>query len=69
MKLFSEMSNNGIPTSSVYKRIRVPDSDSDDTNPTPVKKQTIEITTAVKERRFRNMTEMFPDVSPIVSFV
>lgn len=64
----------------VYKRIRVQDSDSDD-NPTPVKKPTpnaapsligqkvVELTTVVKERRFRNMLEMFPDISPMVSFL
>lgn len=62
----------------VYKRIRIQDSDSDD-NPTPVKKPTpnvapsligqkvVELTTAVKERRFRNMLEMFPEISPMVS--
>ncbi|XP_026327681.1 SWI/SNF-related matrix-associated actin-dependent regulator of chromatin subfamily A containing DEAD/H box 1 homolog [Hyposmocoma kahamanoa] len=60
----------------VYKRIRLQDSDSDD-NPTPVKKQipnatpsligqkVVELTTAVKERRFRNMLEMFPEISPV----
>ncbi|XP_045498279.1 SWI/SNF-related matrix-associated actin-dependent regulator of chromatin subfamily A containing DEAD/H box 1 homolog [Colias croceus] len=49
----------------VYKRIRVLDSDSDDAG-TPAKKPaTVELTTAVKERRFRNMLEMFPDISPL----
>ncbi|KAH9632929.1 hypothetical protein HF086_002751 [Spodoptera exigua] len=50
----------------VYKRIRLQDSDSDDAA-TPAKKPavTVELTTAVKERRFRNMLEMFPDISPI----
>ncbi|XP_048478560.1 SWI/SNF-related matrix-associated actin-dependent regulator of chromatin subfamily A containing DEAD/H box 1 homolog isoform X1 [Plutella xylostella] len=51
----------------VYKRIRVPDSDSDDTS-SPAKKPgtaVVELTTAVKERRFRNMSEMFPDISPM----
>lgn len=50
----------------VYKRIRIQDSDSDD-NPSPAKKVVVELTTAVKERRFRNMLEMFPDISPLVS--
>ncbi|CAG4982849.1 unnamed protein product [Colias eurytheme] len=49
----------------VYKRIRVMSSDSDDAG-TPAKKPaTVELTTAVKERRFRNMLEMFPDISPL----
>lgn len=50
----------------VYKRIRLQDSDSDDAA-SPAKKPTVtvELTTAVKERRFRNMLEMFPDISPI----
>ncbi|CAG9561675.1 unnamed protein product [Danaus chrysippus] len=48
----------------VYKRIRIQDSDSDD-NPSPAKKVVVELTTAVKERRFRNMLEMFPDISPL----
>ncbi|XP_034832478.1 SWI/SNF-related matrix-associated actin-dependent regulator of chromatin subfamily A containing DEAD/H box 1 homolog [Maniola hyperantus] len=50
----------------VYKRIRVQDSDSDES--TPAKKQVavVELTTAVKERRFRNMMEMFPDISPLL---
>ncbi|XP_038220736.1 SWI/SNF-related matrix-associated actin-dependent regulator of chromatin subfamily A containing DEAD/H box 1 homolog [Zerene cesonia] len=49
----------------VYKRIRVLDSDSDDAG-TPAKKPaTVELTTAIKERRFRNMLEMFPDISPL----
>lgn len=54
----------------VYKRIRLQDSDSDDAA-SPAKKPTVtvELTTAVKERRFRNMLEMFPDISPIVSNV
>lgn len=60
----------------VYKRIRILSSDSDDSTPqkkpalqaTPISPPT-EITTAVKERRFRNMVEMFPDLSPIVSIV
>lgn len=62
---------NGGPV--VYKRIRLPNSDSDDAA-TPSKKvapappsPTLELTTSVKERRFRNMVEMFPDISPIVS--
>lgn len=57
----------------VYKRIRIHSSDSDE--PSTPKRQASsapiippsEITTAVKERRFRNMVEMFPDLSPIVS--
>ncbi|XP_028159639.1 SWI/SNF-related matrix-associated actin-dependent regulator of chromatin subfamily A containing DEAD/H box 1 homolog [Ostrinia furnacalis] len=50
----------------VYKRIRIQDSDSDDA-PTPVKKPAVmELTTAVKERRFRNMLEMFPDLPPVL---
>ncbi|CAB3227270.1 unnamed protein product [Arctia plantaginis] len=50
----------------VYKRIRLPDSDSDD-SASPAKKPTvtIELTTQVKERRFRNMLQMFPDISPM----
>ncbi|XP_053609678.1 SWI/SNF-related matrix-associated actin-dependent regulator of chromatin subfamily A containing DEAD/H box 1 homolog [Plodia interpunctella] len=70
----------------VYKRIRLPDSDSDDAG-TPPKRPTIqvqrptvqgqapasshaqpapqELTTAVRERRFKNMLEMFPDLSPL----
>ncbi|GBP05415.1 hypothetical protein EVAR_76822_1 [Eumeta japonica] len=53
---------------SVYKRIRIPDSDSDDSNATPAKKpQPMELTTAIKERRFRNMSEMFPDLQPMTS--
>ncbi|VVC90845.1 unnamed protein product [Leptidea sinapis] len=55
------LSNNG-PL--VYKRIRVMDSDSDDAA-SPAKKVTVELTTAVKERRFRNMLEMFPDITPL----
>lgn len=52
----------------VYKRIRPMDSDSDDTAASPAKKPTAvaELTTSVKERRFRNMSEMFPDISPMV---
>lgn len=52
----------------VYKRIRLPDSDSDD-SATPAKKATVtvELTTSVKERRFRNMLQMFPDIAPMVS--
>lgn len=52
----------------VYKRIRLPDSDSDD-SASPAKKPavTVELTTQVKERRFRNMLEMFPEISPMVS--
>ncbi|KAJ0176428.1 hypothetical protein K1T71_007607 [Dendrolimus kikuchii] len=52
----------------VYKRIRLPESDSDDSS-SPMKKvavNNVELTTAVKERRFRNMLEMFPDISPIL---
>ncbi|XP_046965770.1 SWI/SNF-related matrix-associated actin-dependent regulator of chromatin subfamily A containing DEAD/H box 1 homolog [Vanessa cardui] len=48
----------------VYKRIRIQDSDSDD-SASPAKKPIVELTTAVKERRFRNMLEMFPDISPL----
>ncbi|CAH0715307.1 unnamed protein product, partial [Brenthis ino] len=48
----------------VYKRIRIQDSDSDDPA-SPAKKPVVELTTAVKERRFRNMLEMFPDISPL----
>ncbi|CAH0585486.1 unnamed protein product [Chrysodeixis includens] len=50
----------------VYKRIRIQDSDSDDAA-SPAKKPAVavELTPAVKERRFRNMIEMFPDISPI----
>ncbi|CAG9786923.1 unnamed protein product [Diatraea saccharalis] len=55
--------NKNLPI--VYKRIRVQDSDSDDAA-SPVKKvAVVELTTAVKERRFRNMLEMFPDISPM----
>lgn len=52
----------------VYKRIRIQDSDSDDAA-SPAKKPavTVELTPALKERRFSNMKEMFPDISPIVS--
>ena len=52
----------------VYKRIRVQSSDSDDAA-TPAKKPavTVELTTAVKERRLRNMIDMFPDIPPMVS--
>lgn len=52
----------------VYKRIRIQDSDSDD-SASPAKKPVVELTTAVKERRFRNMLEMFPDISPLVSII
>ncbi|XP_075977599.1 SWI/SNF-related, matrix-associated actin-dependent regulator of chromatin, subfamily a, containing DEAD/H box 1 [Anticarsia gemmatalis] len=50
----------------VYKRIRLPDSDSDD-SASPAKKPVVvvELTTQVKERRFKNMLEMFPDISPL----
>ncbi|CAK1551300.1 unnamed protein product [Leptosia nina] len=48
----------------VYKRIRVMDSDSDEAA-SPAKRPTMELTTAVKERRFRNMIEMFPEISPL----
>ncbi|KAL4715911.1 hypothetical protein ACJJTC_013211 [Scirpophaga incertulas] len=49
----------------VYKRIRVQDSDSDEPV-TPIKKVAApELTTAVKERRFKNMLAMFPDLSVI----
>lgn len=54
----------------VYKRIRILDSDSDD-SASPAKKAAgnpTELTTAVKERRFRNMLEMFPEISPMVGF-
>ncbi|XP_072949554.1 SWI/SNF-related matrix-associated actin-dependent regulator of chromatin subfamily A containing DEAD/H box 1 homolog [Epargyreus clarus] len=47
----------------VYKRIRIPDSDSDDSASPAKKPGFIELTPAVKERRFRNMIEMFPDIS------
>lgn len=51
----------------VYKRIRVISSDSDDA-PTPPKKPAVaEITNEMKERRFKNMREMFPDLPPAVS--
>ncbi|KAG6452871.1 hypothetical protein O3G_MSEX007839 [Manduca sexta] len=49
----------------VYKRIRLPDSDSDDAASPAKKPGPVELTTAVKERRFRNMLEMFPDISPM----
>ncbi|XP_052741588.1 SWI/SNF-related matrix-associated actin-dependent regulator of chromatin subfamily A containing DEAD/H box 1 homolog [Bicyclus anynana] len=49
----------------VYKRIRILDSDSDDSSPAKKPAQVVELTTAVKERRFRNMMEMFPDISPL----
>ncbi|XP_012553424.1 SWI/SNF-related matrix-associated actin-dependent regulator of chromatin subfamily A containing DEAD/H box 1 homolog isoform X2 [Bombyx mandarina] len=51
----------------VYKRIRLPDSDSDDPA-SPAKKAAlqVELTPAIKERRFRNMLEMFPDISPLL---
>ncbi|KPJ19958.1 SWI/SNF-related matrix-associated actin-dependent regulator of chromatin subfamily A containing DEAD/H box 1 [Papilio machaon] len=52
----------------VYKRIRILDSDSDD-SASPAKKPAtsqVELTTAVKERRFRNMLEMFPEISPML---
>lgn len=79
----------------VYKRIRLPDSDSDEAA-SPVKRimvssspvvvtsgssaaktipvvvrsgppvATSELTTNIKERRFRNMLEMFPEISPLV---
>ncbi|XP_013145747.1 PREDICTED: SWI/SNF-related matrix-associated actin-dependent regulator of chromatin subfamily A containing DEAD/H box 1 homolog isoform X2 [Papilio polytes] len=52
----------------VYKRIRILDSDSDD-SPSPAKKPAtaqVELTTGVKERRFRNMLEMFPEISPML---
>lgn len=54
----------------VYKRIRVHSSDSDDA-PTPAKKPAVavELTTAVKERRLRNMIDMFPEVPPMVSSI
>lgn len=62
---------NGGPV--VYKRIRLQDSDSDDAG-SPAKKVApapisppVELTTSVRERRFRNMVQMFPDISPIVS--
>lgn len=66
----NQMANHGMPRPQtnqnyVYKRIRIQDSDSDDTM-SPAKKQAIELTTAVKERRFRNMIEMFPDLSPML---
>ncbi|KAM3957558.1 SWI/SNF-related, matrix-associated actin-dependent regulator of chromatin, subfamily a, containing DEAD/H box 1 [Aphomia sociella] len=50
----------------VYKRIRIQDSDSDDAA-TPPKKPAVntELTTAIKERRFRNMLEMFPEIAPM----
>lgn len=56
----------------VYKRIRVQSSDSDDAatpakKPIPQPAAAVELTTAVKERRFRNMLQMFPDISPMVS--
>ncbi|XP_063364496.1 SWI/SNF-related matrix-associated actin-dependent regulator of chromatin subfamily A containing DEAD/H box 1 homolog [Cydia amplana] len=66
----------------VYKRIRVPDSDSDDpatptkkiivtspvvvtSQPTSQQAQQQPLTTAIREKRFRNMLEMFPEVSPM----
>ncbi|XP_060803341.1 SWI/SNF-related matrix-associated actin-dependent regulator of chromatin subfamily A containing DEAD/H box 1 homolog [Amyelois transitella] len=65
----------------VYKRIRLQDSDSDDAPTPPKKpaiqiqrpvtqaqgtaQQQPEITTAVRERRFKNMLEMFPDLPPL----
>lgn len=54
----------------VYKRIRLPDSDSDDPA-SPAKKAAlqVELTPAIKERRFRNMLEMFPDISPLVRII
>lgn len=58
-------SSNGAIT---YKRIRVPDSDSDDAQSPAKRPATVELTTAVKERRFRNMVEMFPDISTLVCF-
>ncbi|XP_047029911.1 SWI/SNF-related matrix-associated actin-dependent regulator of chromatin subfamily A containing DEAD/H box 1 homolog [Helicoverpa zea] len=48
----------------VYKRIRLPDSDSDDAASPAKKPAHVELTTAVKERRFTNMLQMFPDISP-----
>ncbi|CAH0398191.1 unnamed protein product [Chilo suppressalis] len=56
------LANRNVPV--VYKRIRIQDSDSDDAA-SPAKKPVVELTTAVKERRFRNMLEMFPDISPM----
>ncbi|XP_041979002.1 SWI/SNF-related matrix-associated actin-dependent regulator of chromatin subfamily A containing DEAD/H box 1 homolog [Aricia agestis] len=71
--------NKHVPV--VYKRIRIQDSDSDD-GPSPAKKPvivtsaipdrpalpnpTVELTQAVKERRFRNMVQMFPEVAPLL---
>ncbi|XP_068633292.1 SWI/SNF-related matrix-associated actin-dependent regulator of chromatin subfamily A containing DEAD/H box 1 homolog [Battus philenor] len=59
------MANRNGPV--VYKRIRVLDSDSDE-SASPAKRAVgnqVEITTAVKERRFRNMLEMFPEITPM----
>ncbi|XP_049873647.1 SWI/SNF-related matrix-associated actin-dependent regulator of chromatin subfamily A containing DEAD/H box 1 homolog [Pectinophora gossypiella] len=68
------MVGNRVPV--VYKRIRLADSDSDDSQ-TPVKKPAtstqnligqkvspqMELTPAVKQRRLKNMQEMFPEIS------
>ncbi|XP_052753322.1 SWI/SNF-related matrix-associated actin-dependent regulator of chromatin subfamily A containing DEAD/H box 1 homolog [Galleria mellonella] len=50
----------------VYKRIRIQDSDSDE-SATPTKKPAVEteLSTAVRERRFKNMMQIFPEIDPL----
>lgn len=52
-----------VPTA--YKRIRMNESESE-TETFPVKKVAVELDSLTKERRFRNMTQMFPDISLLV---
>lgn len=54
----------GQKTGSVYKRIRVMESESE--GESPVKKAVLELDPATKERRLRNMIQMFPDISTLV---
>ncbi|XP_077298015.1 SWI/SNF-related, matrix-associated actin-dependent regulator of chromatin, subfamily a, containing DEAD/H box 1 isoform X2 [Arctopsyche grandis] len=58
-------SSDGKTAPTVYKRIRVVESESE-TETSPVKKVAIELDSATKERRFRNMTQMFPDISLLI---
>lgn len=55
------------PDNTTYKRIRVVDSSSESESSSPPKKvTTVELTGAIKERRYRNMVEMFPDISTLI---
>lgn len=48
----------------VYKRIRVVESESE--GESPMKKVVLELDSATKERRLKNMVHMFPDISALV---